>query len=324
MDRTAALALLGGLTLLLAGAEALVRGGAAFARRLGVGPLLVGLTIVAFGTSAPELVVSLRATLRNAGDIAVGNVVGSNIANVLLILGLAAIIRPLRVKAQVVRIDIPIMIGVSLLVLPVLIDGRVNRVEGLGLVAGIAGYTILSVLFARREREPIVLTEFDRAVSAKPRNLAGQVLAMLLGLSMLTIGSDLFIRGARPFAISLGVSEAFIGLTVVAVGTSLPELITSVVAAARGESDIAVGNVVGSNIFNLLAILGTSALLRPIRAPGVVGIDYIAMLAAALVLLPFAWSRLRLSRWEAMLLLAGYAAYLYFRQNVTPGLVSPS
>jgi cation:H+ antiporter len=313
MDFKTALALITGLTLLLLGAEGLVRGGAALARRLRVSALVVGLTVVAFGTSTPELVVSIKAALLDAGDIALGNVVGSNIANVLLILGIAAIIRPLRVKAQVIRIDIPIMIGVSVLALPILMNGRVSRVEGLGLLAGIACYTILSVVLARRETEPAVLTEYDRALSARPRSLGGQIVAILLGLSMLAIGSDLFVRGAVALATAVGYSEAFIGLTVVAVGTSLPELFTSVVAAARGESDIAVGNVVGSNIFNLLAILGTSALLRPIQAAGVSRLDYLVMLVAALVLLPFAWSKLRLSRWEALVLLAAYAAYLYLR-----------
>ena len=313
MDTAAALTCAAGLILLLVGAEVLVRGGVALARRLRVSALVVGLTVVAFGTSTPELVVSLRAALVGAGDIALGNVVGSNIANVLLILGLAAIVRPLRVKAQVVRIDVPIMIGVSLLVLPVLIDGRVSRVEGVVLLAGIAGYTALSVVLARREKEPTVLIEYDQALSPRPRTLGGQVAAILLGLSVLAIGSSLLVRGAVAFAMSIGVSEAFVGLTVVAVGTSLPELLTSVVAAARRESDIAVGNVVGSNIFNLLGILGASAVLRPIRAAGVTRFDYGVMLLAALVLLPLAWSRLHLSRWEALVLLAAYVTYLGLR-----------
>jgi len=313
MDTAAALTCAAGLILLLVGAEVLVRGGVALARRLRVSALVVGLTVVAFGTSTPELVVSLRAALVGAGDIALGNVVGSNIANVLLILGLAAIVRPLRVTAQVVRIDVPIMIGVSLLVLPVLIDGRVSRVEGVVLLAGIAGYTALSVVLARREKEPTVLIEYDQALSPRPRTLGGQVAAILLGLSVLAIGSSLLVRGAVAFAMSIGVSEAFVGLTVVAVGTSLPELLTSVVAAARRESDIAVGNVVGSNIFNLLGILGASAVLRPIRAAGVTRFDYGVMLLAALVLLPLAWSRLHLSRWEALVLLAAYVTYLGLR-----------
>jgi len=313
------LLLVAGLVLLVVGAEALVRGSAALARRLGVGPLVVGLTIVAFGTSAPELVVSTRAALAGAGDIALGNVVGSNIANILLILGVAALIRPIRIQTQLVRIDIPIMIAVSLALFLVLDNGRVSRVEGVVLLAGIAAYTALSILLARRERDPAVRRLIEEGLPAWPRRLFEQVLAIAAGLVLLVFGADLFVRGAVRMAAALGVSEALIGLTVVAVGTSLPELATSIVAAAKGEGDIAVGNAVGSNLFNLLAILGTAATVRPLQATGVGRADLLAMAAAALVLLPLARSGLRLQRWEAALLLAGYVAYVIFRSTLGGG-----
>lgn len=307
------LTLVGGLVLLIVGAEALVRGSAALARRLGVGPLVVGLTVVAFGTSAPELVVSARAALAGAGDIALGNVLGSNIANILLILGLAAMIRPLRIQTQLVRIDIPIMIVVSLLFFLVLADRRVSQLEGLLLLCGIAVYTASSIVLARREQDPALRRSIEGGLPVWPRALAGQLAAIAGGLALLVLGANVFVKGAVRMAGALGVSEALIGLTVVAVGTSLPELATSVVAAAKGEGDIAVGNVVGSNVFNLLGILGASAALRPIVAVEIGAADLLAMVAAALLLLPLARSGLRLRRWEAALLLSVYVGYVLFR-----------
>lgn len=313
------LLLVAGLALLVLGAEALVRGSAALARRLGVGPLVVGLTIVAFGTSSPELVVSTRAALVGAGDIALGNVLGSNIANILLILGAAALIRPIRIQTQLVRIDIPIMIAVSLAPFLLLADGRVSRAEGLLLLGGIVAYTVLSIALARSERDPAVRHVIEQGLPAWPRRPLEQLLAIAAGLALLALGADLFVRGAVRMAGALGVSEALIGLTVVAVGTSLPELATSMVAAVRGEGDIAVGNVVGSNLFNLLGILGAAATARPLQATGIGRSDLLAMAAAALVLLPLARSGLRLQRWEAALLLAGYAAYVLLRSTLGGG-----
>ncbi len=311
--------LFSGLVLLVFGGEGLVRGSAALARRLRVSSLVVGLTVVAFGTSAPELVVSVGAALRDSGDIALGNVVGSNIANVLLILGLAALIRPLAIQAQVLRVDIPILIGVSVAVVPLLWNGRVGRAEGALLFAGIVAYTVLSVVLARRESARAVLEEYDKGVPATPGNLAVQLVLIAGGLALLVGGANLFVGAARRLAQSLGVSEALIGLTIVAVGTSLPELMTSLIAAVRRENDIAVGNVVGSNIFNLLGILGASACVKPLRAEGIDAADYVVMLLAALVLLPLAWSGRRLDRREAVLLLAGYAAYVGLRATYGTG-----
>ena len=305
--------LIAGVLLLALGAELLVRGGTALARRAGVGPLVIGLTVVAFGTSAPECVVSVRAALADRGDIAIGNVIGSNIANVLLILALAALVRPLAIQAKVIRIDVPVMIGVSALVAPVLVGRRVGRLEGLLLLAGIVAYTWLSFVLARREQGTAAETTYDESLRAWPRSLGLSLLATAGGVAILAAGAEVFVGGAVAAAAALHVPEAVIGLTVVAVGTSLPELVTSVVAAARNESDIAVGNVVGSNIFNLLAILGASASARPLRAEGIATGDYLVMLAAALILFPLVRSGQRLTRWEALVLLLGYVAYTAVR-----------
>jgi cation:H+ antiporter len=306
-------ALLAGLLLLALGADLLVRGGTALARRLGVAPLVIGLTVVAFGTSAPECVVSVRAALADRGAIAIGNVIGSNIVNVLLILALAVLVRPLRIQAKVIRLDIPIMIAVSIAAAPVLLAGRIGRVAGLVLLAGIVAYTWLSFLLARRERDAAVDAEYETGMRVWPRSVGLGLLSAAGGVATLAAGAESFVGGAVKAAAVLGVPEAVIGLTVVAVGTSLPELVTAIVAAARTESDIAVGNLVGSNIFNLLAILGTSAVARPLRAEGILVADYVVMLAAALILFPLARSGQRLSRAEAVLLLLGYAGYTALR-----------
>jgi len=311
-------ALIAGAALLVLGAELLVRGGTVLARRLGVGPLAIGLTVVAFGTSAPECVVSVRAALGDRGDIAIGNVVGSNIANVLLILALSALVRPLRIQAKVIRIDVPILIAVSLAAAPVLLAGRIGRLAGLLLLGGVAAYTWLSFVLARRERDATIDAEYEAGLAAWPRSAGSGSLAVASGIAILAGGAELFVGGAVKAAATLGVSEAVIGLTVVAVGTSLPELVTSIVAAAKDESDLAVGNVVGSNIFNLLAILGASSVARPLRTESIVAADYFVMLAAAMILFPLVRSGQRLSRAEAVLLLLGYAAYTAVRGGALP------
>jgi cation:H+ antiporter len=306
------LLMLGGVALLYAGAEALVRGGVTLAARLGMTPLVIGLTVVAFGTSMPEMVVSVGAAAAGSGPIAVGNVVGSNICNIALILGISALIRPMRVQAQVIRFDTPILVGVSLLLVVLLGDDRLGRSEGLLLVSALAAYVIVSVRAARREAAA-VQEEFAGGTPRPGYSLGFGVGAVLLGLVMLVLGARWFVAGAVALARAAGVSEAVVGLTIVAVGTSLPELATSTVAAARGEGDISVGNVIGSNIFNLLGILGTAALVRPIGPTGMRGADLGVMLGLSVLLLPVVWSGLRVNRAEGALLLglyAGYAAYL--------------
>jgi cation:H+ antiporter len=301
-----------GVALLYAGAEALVRGGVTLAARLGMTPLVIGLTVVAFGTSMPEMVVSVGAAAAGSGPIAVGNVVGSNIANIALILGISALIRPIRVQAQVIRFDAPILVLASILLVLLLRDDRLGRFEGGALLLGLVAYVVVSVRAARQEAAA-VKAEFAEGMPHPGRSLGFGVGAAALGLLMLVLGARWFVAGAVALARAAGVSEAVVGLTIVAVGTSLPELATSTVAAAKGEGDIAVGNVVGSNIFNILGILGMAALVRPIAPTGMTVADLGSMLGLAILLLPVVWSGLRVSRGEGALLLglyAGYTAYL--------------
>lgn len=313
---TIALLLTAGLVLLYFGAELLVKGAVAISERLGLGALVIGLTIVAFGTSMPEMTVSVQAALSGSGDIAATNVVGSNIFNVALILGLAALICPIRITAQLVKVDIPIMIGVSLVCIAVLANRQISRTEGLLLLAGIALYTWFSFYLAKTRRSQAVEEEAEKMLREQKTGWletsfwrgAGAAAA---GLVLLVLGSKSLIAGSIRLAQMFGVSEALIGLTIVSAGTSLPELATSVVAALRKEPDIAVGNVVGSNIFNILAILGCSSLIKPYAAPGITPIDLFMMLGVAGLSLPLMWSRFTLSRWEGAFLLMCYGGYLW-------------
>ncbi len=301
------LLLAGGLALLVAAAGVLVRGAAALALRLGLTPLVVGLTVVAFGTSAPELVVSVQAAVAGAGGIAVGNVVGSNIANVGLVLALAVLIRPLAADESLFRRDLPVLIAVTALASGLLLDGAVGRWEGGTLVVGLVAYLVWSVRAAHAEQASL-----DLPVTEPTGPAWRDAVLVAGGLAGLVVGADLFVDGAVRLAEAAGVSNAVIGLTVVAVGTSLPELATTVVAALRGESEIAVGNVVGSNVFNLLGILGTGALVRPLVAPGLEPADLAVMGALALALAGTLWTGRRLVRWEGAVLLAGYVGYVVY------------
>ena len=304
---TDALLLVGGLVVLTAGAEGLVRGGAALALRLGITPLAVGLTVVAFGTSSPELVVSVSTALSGRGDLAVGNVVGSNIFNVAFILGVAALVRPAAVRSQTVRVDVPIVIASSALMWAFLADGRVGALDGAVLLAGAGAYTAFTLWQARRDA-PAVQAEAAEALPAGGP-LWRDAAFVAGGLAFLVAGAQMLVTGAVSIAEAAGLSEAVIGLTILAVGTSLPELATSVVAAVRGQSDIAIGNVVGSNIFNVLGILGVSSLVRPLAPGGVGAVDLGVMLVLAVALLPLLWTGLRLDRLEGGALLLAYLGY---------------
>jgi cation:H+ antiporter len=312
--------IVGGLALLFVGAEALVRGASALALRLGLSTLLVGLTVVAFGTSAPELIVSAEAALNEVGGIAVGNVVGSNIANVALILGVSALIRPLRVQAQLVRLDIPLLIAASLVLSALLLDGAIGRLEGLGLVSGLVAYLVFSYRVARRAQAQLTLYEeidssgaaSDEALPTRGSSFLVNGLFVGAGLVMLVLGANWLVSGAVAIAENAGVSQTVIGLTLVAIGTSIPELATSVVASARGADDLAVGNVVGSNLFNVLGILGVAALIHPLHAPDLGWKDLAVLVATALLILPLARSGFVLSRTEGALLTSGYVAYVVF------------
>ncbi len=307
---------LAGLAALIVGAELLVRGASRLAKAVGLPSLIIGLTVVAYGTSAPEFAVGVKAGLAGQADIAVGNVVGSNTFNVLFILGISALIAPLAVSSQLVRLDVPVMIGVSALVWLLAADGNIGRMEGVTLLLGIFAYTALLVYLGRRNRQPSNGVEPDDVKPPqRPIHPGMSILLVIVGLVLLVIGSRWLVDGAAAMARLLGVSELVIGLTVVAAGTSMPELATSVVASIRGERDIAVGNVVGSNIFNLLGVMGGSAL----AADGGINIaesalefDIPVMLAVAVACLPVFFTGGRISRWEGGLFLGYYAAYVLF------------
>jgi cation:H+ antiporter len=312
-------ALVGGLVCLVAGAELLVRGAASIATRLGIAPVIIGLTVVAFGTSAPELAVSVSAGFRDSGDVAFGNVAGSNIVNILLILGGSAVVGTLAVTQRIIRIDIPLLIGASLLALALSLDNQIGRLDGVLLFAGIVAYTGWLIRSARNERDE-VLEEYDEAVEeleveVVDQPLPVQVGLVLVGLVVLVAGSQLLVGSATDIAEDLGVSDLVIGLTVVAVGTSLPELATSLLAALRGQRDIAVGNVVGSNLFNLLCVLGLTGIVSPSPIPvadSSLQVDFPVMLAATVVLVPIIWKGFVIQRWEGLVLMAFYALYVTF------------
>lgn len=317
MTTMVALQLLAGLVLLLGGAEALVRGASRLALGLGMAPLVIGLTVVAFGTSAPELAISIGAALKGEPDIAVGNVVGSNIANVLLVLGGSALITPLVVARQLVRLDVPVMLGVSLLALAMALDGRVGRIEGALLLTGAVAYTVLLVHLGRRYPDAAPqAAPGSTGDGAAAADAAGawwrNALLVLAGLVLLVLGARWLVAGAVTVAQLLGVSELVIGLTVVAIGTSLPEIATSLLAALRGEREIAVGNIVGSNIFNLLLVLGAAATIAPdgVAITGAaLRFDLPVMTAVAAACLPIFFTGHCIARWEGALFLGYYLAY---------------
>lgn len=310
--------LIAGLVLLVAGAEVLVRGAAKLAAQFGIPPLIIGLTVVAFGTSAPETAVSVQAALDGSGDLAIGNVVGSNIANVLLILGLTALIAPLIVSRQLIRLDVPIMIGASLLTFGLAWDGSLSRLDGALLFAGILAYTAFLIYNARKDKggeDDEFAKEFGLDEAPKPYAWAINLGLIIAGLVLLVTGSNFLVEGAVTLARALGISELVIGLTVVAVGTSLPELATSILAAFKGERDIAVGNIVGSNIFNLLCVLGLASLVSPAAisvSPNALAFDFPVMIAVAVACLPIFFAGYRINRWEGLLFLAYYVAYTLY------------
>lgn len=296
------LQLVSGTLLLYAGAECLVRGGAALALRIGVTPLVVGLTIVAFGTSSPELVVSFNAARHHDTAIVLGNVIGSNIANLALVLGLAALLRPLSVERQVIRREVPIMTALTILLGFFLWNGTLGRLEGALLVLILIFYTWFSIYLSRKE-------QVEAPKLATLSASAGTAL-VVVGALLLAPGATLFVTGAVSVATWFGLSPFVIGLTVVAIGTSLPEIATSLIAAAKGEGDLAVGNAVGSNVFNILFILGISALFFVIDGAEVHPIDWFMLLGVAVIMLPIMRTGFIISRLEGALLVTGYAVYI--------------
>ena len=307
--------LLGGLALLVAGAEGLVRGSSALALRLGVTPLVIGLTVVSFGTGSPELIVSIEAAAQGKGAIALGNVVGSNISNIALILGVAALVRPLQVSAAFIRREVPLMIGVSLLLCVLLLDGSLGRLDGLMLTIGSLIYTVMAYVLSRREaaRETssAVKDEFAQSMPDTKASPWRDVIFVVVGLGLLIFGAKFMLIGAVALAQSWGLSPTVIGLTIIAIGTSLPELATSVTAALKNEPDVALGNAIGSNILNILFILGIAALISPIPAQGLRPLDLAVMVGTSLAILPLLWRGGVLSRGEGAVLVGAYGLYLW-------------
>jgi cation:H+ antiporter len=318
MDTLTLVLLVVGLIILIIGAELLVRGASRLAVGFGISPLVVGLTVVAFGTSSPELAVSIGSALSGQADIALGNVVGSNIFNVLFILGLSALIGALVVAQQLIRLDVPLMIGVSILMLLLGLDGKIGRPDGLLLFAGIVVYIVFAIRQSRKETRQVEAEydhEFGSGERMGPRQVLLQIGFVIAGLALLVLGARWLVDGAVAIARSLGLSELIIGLTIIAAGTSLPEVATSVIASLRGERDIAVGNVVGSNIFNILAVLGLAAVVAPegVTVPAAaLGFDIPFMIAVAIACLPIFFTGYRIARWEGALFLAYYIAYTLY------------
>lgn len=309
-----------GLAALVAGANALVRGASKLALSLGLSPLVVGLTIVAFGTSAPELAVSAGAVLDGRTDMALGNVVGSNVFNVLFILGVSALITPLVVDVQLIRQEVPIMVGASLLLAVLCLDDRLGATDAALLLALMAAYTVFLVVQSRRQSQA---AQDEYAAEVRPAEPGGwdarlpaQIGLVLAGLALLVLGSGWLVEAATSFARALGVSDLVIGLTIVAAGTSLPEVAASVTAALKGERDIAVGNVVGSNTFNILGCLGVSGLLAGGTGlavpPAVLNFDLWVMIAVALACLPVFLTGREIARWEGAVFVGYYLAYVSY------------
>ncbi len=313
MDPMILLQLAAGLVLLVIGAEALIRGASRIAIVAGISPLVVGLTVVAYGTSAPELAVSVGAGLEGQPDLAVGNVVGSNIFNVLFILGACAVLAPLAVSRQLVWRDVPLMVGASVVLVVMALDGRLGVVDGVLLTAAVVVYTVHSIRESRKEG----LAAAAAAADTPPRRAGAglwvwSLLLVAAGLGLLVLGARWLVDAAVLIATRLGVSELVVGLTIVAAGTSLPEVATSIVATIRGQRDIAVGNVVGSNIYNVLAIAGVASLVTPgglTVSPQVMSFDLWVMLAVAVACLPIFFTGHTISRWEGAVFLGYYVAY---------------
>lgn len=300
-----------GLALLAIGAEGLVRGSSSVALRLGVTPLVVGLTIVAFGTGSPELVVSIGSAVNGNSGLALGNVIGSNISNIALILGIAAVIKPLNVKAEIVRRETPIMVIITGLLWLLLYDGELGRFDGAILTLGAIAYTFLTYYLSKQKQKKEVTEEFEEAYEKPKGAVWKDVVFIILGLSLLLLGANFLLEGAVTVAKYFGLSEVVIGLTIVAIGTSLPELATSAMAAKKGEADVALGNAIGSNVLNILVVLGITALIQPISVEGIRTLDLVVMLGSAILLNVLLGRNFILDRLEGSILIIGYVIYIY-------------
>lgn len=304
-----------GLIMLYYGAEWFVAAASEFAVRIGITPLVVGLTVVAFGTSAPELAVSIDSNLKGSGGMAIGNVIGSNICNICLVLGLSAVVFPLAIQRQVIRREMPVLLVATIVFVSFLSDGVVNRMEAALLALGILIYVVTSLRAARNESntessEDVPEELIEAAGKGGIARAAWNIFVMIIGMIILVIGAKAMVHGGANIASSFGVSEALIGLTLFAFGTSLPELATSIVAAMKRQGDIIVGNVVGSCIFNLLAVVGFTGCIAPLEANAITNIDLILLMVTSFIVLPMMWHRFTLNRWEGILLLMTYLGYV--------------
>jgi cation:H+ antiporter len=311
------LSLVLGLAALVAGAELVVREGSALAARLGVSPLVVGMTVVSLGTSLPELAIGLNAAQQGNAGLAVGTIVGTNLVNILLILGLSAVIRPIAFEGRTLRVDAPVMAGAALLLLVLAADGDLTTPDGLWLCAYGAAYVGAIVALARRDsRRPAPPGPDSAPADAAPagsRSAVLQVLLLLVGLAVVVVGAEYLVDGAAQIAGQLGASDALIGLTVVAIGTSAPELVTTVVSTVRGDRSLALGNLLGSSVFNIALILGPTVLAAPAAVPvpdDVLAVDLVLMVATAVVCVPVFRTHRRLGRVEGAVFVAAYVAYL--------------
>lgn len=292
-----------GVAMVLLGADRLTEGAAALARRMNVPEIIIGLTIVAAGTSAPELFVSLVSALKGTPDMAMGNVVGSNTMNCMLIVGCAAMVAPMTISRSTVQKDIPFSVGASVLLMILAINAYLGRFDGIILLLGFAGFMYYTLLQAKKG-------QVEQQETVKQVNPWLSAFFVVLGLAMLVVGSNVFVDAASDVAYSLGLSEGVVGLTIVAGGTSLPELATSVVAARKGQSAIAIGNVIGSNVFNILLILGLTATISPMQIQGITLVDMGMMLGSVSLVWLFSYTRFTVERWEGALLVGGYLVYL--------------
>ena len=313
--------LVGGLVILWKAADLLVSGAVKLAEHFGISPLVIGLTVVAMGTSAPEVAASIAAAIRGQGDVAIGNVYGSNIANLALVGGLAALIRPLVIKKQTLRYQIPVMLLVALLLWPVLHNLDLSQTEGIMLLAVFAALVMLTVYTARKQEHNSTSTQEQDAAYTK-RAMKKSVLLVVVGLAGLALGADITVRGAVFIGDRIGLSKAVIGLTIIAIGTSLPELATCVVAAIKGQHDISIGNLVGSNVFNTLLVVGTAGVVRPLTiAPRLIAADYWIMIvvSAGFASLALVGRRI-IGRAAGIVLLSGYAAFIVYLLVFTAGV----
>lgn len=309
----AILQIVSGFLMLLGGGELLVRGAVGISKKLGFSPLLIGLTVVAFATSSPELIVSITSAMQGAQDLSVGNIVGSNIANILLILGASALITPIFVKGKEVRRDCWVMIGAAIALTVVSQFGVIPRIVGGLFILAIVVYVFLSYRAEKNDSSEEAEAEAVEELDDAPSSLALSIVFLLVGLAGLVIGSNFLIKGASTIAEAWVVSQAVIGLTIVAIGTSLPELAASVISALKGHSEMAIGNVVGSNIFNILMILGVTSVIKPIHiAPQIAHFDVFIMVAVSLLMAVLLVRREKLTRIAGVLFLAAYVAYTVY------------